>query len=171
MLDRRRRANVGQEAADARRSSCDTDGPAMQDQTEAECATLGRRDEGIEFVLDLYRILEFRETEPLAESEDMGVDRKARKPEGDTSHDVARLAPDSGHRDEVVQLSGNLSTKAIYECRRHPDEAARLGPEESGRMDDLFELLGIGPGQRGGIRVGREQGGRDHVHPDIGALG
>lgn len=143
----------------------------MQDQAEAERSALGGRDKTIQLVLDLYRILEFREAQSLAESEDMGVDGEARETEGDTSHHVSRLSPDSGHSDKVVQLGGNLATKAFLECGGHPDEAACLGAKEPGRMDDLLELVGVGPRERRRIRVGREQGRRHHVDPDIGALG
>jgi mycothiol synthase len=142
----------------------------VQDQPEAECAAFGRRHEGIELVLNLDRVLEAGETQALAKPEDVGIDRKAGQAEGDAADHVSGLAPHTWHRDEIVQLARDLSPVALLECAGHPDQTASLGPEESGGVDDLFQLVRVGPSEGRRIGVRREQGGSDHVDAHVGAL-
>ena len=64
------------------------------------------------------------------------VDRDARDVEGVAQHDVGRLAPYAGKRDEVLETPGHLAVEAIAERLPQADDRRRLVAEEAGRADE-----------------------------------
>ena len=102
-----RRADVGQDAPDARGSAGDADRSPVQDESEVERFPFGRGDQSVELVLDLDRVVELREAETLAQPQDVRVDRETGQTECGTADDVARLAPYPG---TVTRSSKSVGT-------------------------------------------------------------
>ena len=105
-----------------------------------------------------------------AEPRDVRVDGQAGQAEPDRPHDVAGLAPDTGQRDEVVELGRDLAAEALLDRLRHPDEVLRLRAEEAGRLDERLDVVRIGGREVGRRRILREQRGRHHVDALVGGL-
>ena len=60
-------------------------------------------------LLDLFRRLAGRQAEPVADAEDMGVDRHRLLAEGHVEHDIGGLAPDARQLDQLVAIAGHLA--------------------------------------------------------------
>ena len=88
----------------------------------------------------------------------------------DRPHHVAGLAPDSGQRHEIGELGRDLAAEPRLHRLRHPDQVLRLRSEEAGRANQLLDLFGVGGGEIRRRRIPREQRGRHHVDPLVGAL-
>ncbi len=98
------------------------------------------------------------------------VDRQTRQTESLAAHHVGGLPAHTGERHQILHPRGHLAAETSDHPLRHPDQTARLAPEEPGRADQLLELGGIGGGERSGTRVAREERGRREVDPLVGAL-
>ena len=101
----------------------------------------------------------------------MGVDRQARQPETDTPDHVGRLAAHPRQADQVLHGCGHHAGESLVDGPAEPDEALRLGTEETGRVDESLQLGRVGLAQIGRRRVTGEDRRRDHVDPFIGGLG
>jgi Lon protease-like protein len=59
----------------------------------------------------------------------------------------------------------------VHKLTGHGNQVSGLGTEEAGRSDQGLDVGLFGLGKGPGIGVAGEKGGRDHVDPNIGALG
>ncbi len=82
----------------------------------------------------------------------------------------AVLRPTPGSVTRSFSRPGTSPSKRSTSAAPEGDERVRLGAEEAGGPDHLLQLGAVGRGVRRGVRVPREQRGRDQVHPDVGGL-
>jgi hypothetical protein len=121
----------------------------MQDQPKAEAGPLLGRDHSADLGLDLDRILDPDQTQPVAEPDHVGVDREPRFAEGHPQDDVGGLAAHPGQAGEALHGVRHLAPELLTEHLAHADQGASLGPKESGGVDQLLELALIGMGVAG----------------------
>ena len=128
----------------------------MQDQPKAERATLFDRNKLVEGQFNLDRIGLGGQPQTEGQSTDVGVDGKARQVERHAAHNVCRLPADAGKGHEILSAARYLTAEPADDLLGHPDQIARLGPKEPGRMDDLLDLERISSAQRYGVGKSRE---------------
>ena len=128
----------------------------MEDHPQTEISPLSRRQERVQFELDLDRIVFDGQTQSLRQPADVGVDRQARQTERDAAHHIAGLAADAGQRDEVVESGRHLAAISIEQAVGHSQQVARLVLVEAGRANQIFDLCRIGLRQFDRRRVSTE---------------
>ena len=101
----------------------------------------------------------------------MPIDRKAGHAEGVTEDDICRLPADAREGDERVHVGRHRPAVRLDEGGGHPDQRFRFRAEKAGRVNLLLERSRRRPGERPGVRIPFEQGGRDEVDARIGRLG
>ena len=109
--------------------------------------------------------------EAAGQPAEVGVDGDAGDAEGVAEDDVGGLAADAGQVDEVLEAGRYLAAVPLDQRGAELEQGLGLGAEEAERADDLLEVVAVGPGHRGGVGVGREQGRADGVDPLVGGLG
>ena len=85
-------------------------------------------------------------------------------------HDVGGLAADAGQFDERVHRGGHLAAMLVDERLRHADEARDFIRKNRSAESAARALRVSARGERAGVRIAREQRGRDLVHARVGAL-
>jgi hypothetical protein len=146
------------------------DPAAVPDQPVREQGPLLAREQLPDFLLDLDRVFLLRPAEPAGEPAEVRVHRDARDAERVPQHHVGRLAADAGQGDQVLLPAGHLPAVPVAERLAEPDQAVGLGPEEPGRLDDLFQLRPVGRGVVRGGPVAAEQDRRHLIHQLVGGL-
>ena len=142
----------------------------MQDQRVGRERPLLGWERGRELVLHDDRIVGLGDADPVRDPQHVAIDRQARDTERVTENDVGRLPPDGGQFDQGVHSRRDFSGVALDESVGHSGERLRLGPEEAGRLNLRFELVGRRPRQRARVRISLEEGRRDAIDPLVGAL-
>lgn len=143
---------------------------AVEDHAVAEEGPLIGGDEGHEVAFDLDGVVVDGEAEALAEAANVGVDGDAGGVEGVAEDDVGGLAAHSGEGDEFVHGARDLAGVAFDELLATGLYVAGLVAEEAGGLDEALEFGEVGVGVVLGGEIAGEEGGRDEVDADIGAL-
>ena len=99
-----------------------------------------RRDDADQPRLDLLRRLAGRQPEPVADPEDMRVDRHGRLAEGHVEHDVGGLAPHARQLRKLVAVAGHVAAKIADQRLRQRDHVLRLVAPEPDGADVVAEL-------------------------------
>ena len=157
-------------AGTARRVAGVAHATAVPDQVVAQQRPVLLREQRADLVLDLHRVGLRGQAEPARQPAEVGVHGDARHPERVPEDHVRRLAPDAGERDQVHQPAGHLTVVPLDQRLGELEERVGLGAEEARRLDDLLDLLALGGGERGRVRVRREQGRGHRVDPPVRRL-
>ena len=121
-------------------------------------------------LLDLFRRLAGRQAEPVADPEDMRVDRHGRLAEGHVEHDIGGLAADARQLGQLVAVARNLAAMVADQRLRQRDDVLRLVAPQADGADVFAELL-LAQRQHLLRRVGDlEQRARRLVDADVGRL-
>ena len=75
------------------------------------------RDPRDQTILDLAHGFARRQASPVADAEDMRIDRHRIRPEGNIHHDIRRLAPYTGQRFERRTVGRDLSAVTFQQLR------------------------------------------------------
>ena len=129
-----------------------------------------RRSDLEQFLLDLERRLAGRETGPVADAEDVGVDGNGGVAEGRVEHDVGRLAPDAGQRLERRPVLGDHAAMPLDQQATGGDDVPRLGAEQADGLDKFGKAFLAERQHRLWGRRDRKEPRRRLVDPDIGRL-
>ena len=128
------------------------------------------RDDLQQPLLDLFRRLAGRQPEPVADAENVRVDRHRVLAEGHVEHDIGGLAPDPRQFDQLVAVVRHLAAMVADQRLRQRDDVLRLvAPEPDG--SDVVADLGFAQRQHLLRRIGDlEQRPRRLVDAGIGRL-
>ncbi len=99
----------------------------------------GLRDDLLQLDLDLERILARREPGPVADTEDVRVDRERFFIEGGVKDDVGRLAAYARQLFELLARAGHLPAMVADQRFRQGDDVLRLRVEQADRLDRVPE--------------------------------
>src|SRR5664279_4529175 len=151
-------------AGDAQRAT-------VQDDLVRETNPLVARDRLHQVLLDLLRILVFRQLQAARDALHMRVHHHAvGDPVPRSQHDVRGLAGHSGQLQEFVHGARYLAAELADQLTGGAHHRLRFVAEESGGANVVFELFGLERGKRFGRRVFLEDDRRDHVDAYVGAL-
>ncbi len=120
--------------------------------------------------LDDLGILGAGDADASGDAEDVSIHRQSRDAERVAKDDVGGLAAHAGQLHQFVHRPRHFAAMRVDDLGRHPEQRARLGAEETCRLDLRLEFVGGRPGERRGVGVALEQGRRDLVHPLVSAL-
>ena len=134
-------ADVGDDAALAFRPARLADIAPVQDQPVMRVAHVFFRDDPDEALLDLFGRLAGRQAEPVADAEDVRVDRHGRLAEGHVEHDIGGLAPDARQLDQKVAVIRHLAAMVADQRLRQRDHVLRLAAPKPDRADVFADLL------------------------------
>lgn len=100
----------------------------------------------------------------------MGIDGNAGHAESVAEHDVRGFPPDPMQGHQVLHPRGDYAVVPFDEVSGKSEERFGLGAEKPRGPNEILNPL-AGSGREGArVRVGGEEGGRDLIDPDIGAL-
>ena len=147
------------------------DGPAVHDEPMAQVAALFGRDDLPQCHFHLLRFFDaVHQTDLIAQADAVGVRYDGRLAEH-IAHDKVRALPaHAGQRQQLFKGGGHL---AVVPVTQHPHtgrDIPRLAAAQPARLDDGFDVLRFGSGQRRHIGVLCKQVLHDDVHPRVGAL-
>jgi len=143
----------------------------VKDQPEAKIGPIFGRHHPADPSLDLDRILDVDQAQPVAEPGHVSVDREARLSEGNPEDHVGGLATDTGQTGEALHGVRNLAVEVLADGLAHADQGARLGPEEAGRVDERLQFGWIRPRIIRCELVSGEERRRHLVHLLVSGLG
>src|SRR5215470_1329872 len=123
-----------------------------------------------EIIVNLLGIFRPGEPEPLAHACHVRVHGDGGDAEGVAEHDVGRLAPHAGKRDELLEGAGHSAAVALHQRLTHAHEGSGLGLEEAGGVDLLLEDRGTSPRVVFRSSVSREERPGDRVDALVRAL-
>src|SRR5437868_14770805 len=141
--DRRRGTEVVEDALGTSWRPCQTDSSPVQDQAEAKTGPLLGWDQPRDVGLDPDRIVAFGQAQTVRQADDMRIDRKTRNIERHAQDHVRRLASDAGKRHQVLDSRRHLAMKSLRQRGAAGDDGLRFDVEESGRLDDAFDVQGV----------------------------
>ena len=150
--------------------------PRLADTTAVKNQRVGGHDpfrrwqRSAQLLFDDDGIVRRRDADAVRHTQHMAVDRETRHAERVAEYHVRGLAADARELDERLHRVRHFAAVLFGDRRRHADQRFRFRAEETGRLDDGFELGGGGAGKRPGGGVAGEQGRRDLVHALVGAL-
>ena len=133
-------------------------------------------DEGLRDVLEegqfgLERSLRVgRESDPIGDTEDMGIDRHRRTMVDDRGDDISRLAPHPWELHQSFTLLGHFSLMVLDELLRCSDEVACLGARIAHTTYQLEDVIYLSSCHDLCRRILMEETGGDHVDPLVRAL-
>ncbi len=113
----------------------------MQNDPQAELASLACGDHGIQGQFDLDGIFEISDLEAPNQATNVCVDGQPWQPEGNTAYDIGRLSTDAGKRDEILHGPGNLPVKVIDQPGRHSHQTLGFVSKETDGVDERFHLV------------------------------
>ena len=142
----------------------------MQDQAQGQPGPLLLRHHPAHLVLDLHRVAGRDQAQPVGQADHVRVDREARHAEARAQDDVGRLAADSRHSHQVFHGVRYLAAEQLDQLPARGDDPSRLGPEESGWLDQLLNLGGVGRREVHWRRMPPEQLRRNEVDRSVGRL-
>src|SRR5262245_8274810 len=142
----------------------------VQDQPVVGMALVFRRHHAVELGLDLQRRLAGCHAGPIADAEDVGVDRDGGLTEGDVEHDIRGLATDAGQRFQRLTRVRDLAPMLVRDFLRQGDEILRLGAEEADGLDQALQALLAEGSHLFRCVGGGEQRGRRLVDAGVGGL-
>lgn len=119
---------------------------------------------------DLVRVLLFGPPKSAGQSTEVSVYRDARDIESVAEDNIRSLAANTRQRDEIVQVPGDVTTKVVAKALCHLLDRLRFLPKKARGCDGLFEILSLGSGKCGSVRVGGKECRGDLVNPLICAL-
>ena len=82
----------------------------------------------------------------------------------------AVLRPTPGSSTSASIVFGHVAAMMFDERARHSHERSRLRAEEARRVNQRLQLVGRRLGERGGVRIAREQRRRDAIDAGVGGL-
>jgi hypothetical protein len=104
-------------------------------------AAEGLRHDFLELGFDLVDILAGREAGPVADPEDVGVDRERLLAPGGVEHDVGGLAADAGQRFELAARARDLAAMLFDQRVAERDDVLRLGVEQADGPDRIAQRI------------------------------
>ena len=113
----------------------------MQDQPVVRIAAEGLGDDLLKPGLDLVDGLAGREPGPVADPEDVGVDREGFLAERGVEDDIGGLAPDAGKGLQLLAGSWDLAAMTVDERLAQGDDVLRLGVEKANRLDCVSKIV------------------------------
>lgn len=144
---------------------------SVEDEPVAEIGPSGAWEKLDEIFFDFDRIGIPGEAEPGGETSDVGVDDDAIVDgEGVAEDDIGGLASDSGQGGEGGHGAGDMAVVEFADLRGGGADVAGFVAEESGGVDEGFELFLRDGGKGLGGGAADEEGGGDHVDPLVRAL-
>lgn len=111
-----------------------------------------------------------RETDPIGDTEDMGIDRHRRTMVDDRSDDISCLAPHPWELHQGFTLLGHLPLMVFDELLRGSDEVTRLGARIAHTTYQLEDIIYLRSCHDLCRRILAEETGRDHIDPLVRAL-
>ena len=143
----------------------------MMDQPVGELDPIRLWNDLHEILLHLLGRLGAGQTQSVGQPENVRVHNNAGgNPIGGTQNDVGRFAGHSGQRQEFLHRFRDRP----FELRQEPLSSSldilRFVSKEASRMDELLQIREPGVGEVSRSWILGEEGGRDQVHANIGAL-
>ena len=111
-----------------------------------------------------------RESDPIGDTEDMGIDRHRRTMVDDRGDDISRLAPHPWELHQSFTLLGHLPLVVFDELLRGSDEVARLGAWVAHTTYQLEDVIYLSSCHDLCRRILTEETGGDHVDPLVRTL-
>jgi hypothetical protein len=139
-------------------------------ETVTERRPFTPREQRLEVLLDLHRVVLDGEPEPVAQAADVGVDEHGGLAERGAEDDVRRLPSDAGQRAERLHRVGYRPAVLVGDCARRRLEGLRLLAEEARTLDERLDTRGRRGGERRGCRQLGEERRRHLVHHRVRAL-
>ena len=121
--------------------------------------------------LHFHRVGLLCPAEPADKTPEVRVDRDAGDAEGVAEDHVGGLATHSGQFHQVFQPRWHLAVVVSQQRCAEFEQRLGLGPEESQRADDPFEVGPVGTGHSSRIGVRREQRRSHGIHAPVRRLG
>lgn len=166
------RANICQRADVALWLAGKADLPAVGDHAVRKVDPFPLGQQPHQVLFDLDRVGVPGETQPLAQACDMSIDDHAgRNAKGGAQDDVGGLATHARQLDQRGQVLGHLAAMFSDQAAGGAGDALGLVAKEPGALDGPLEVGRAGGRQGLGVGVFGKQVRRDHVHPNVGALG
>src|SRR5262245_15717064 len=143
---------------------------SVDDEEMRRLGPAGPGQERAEIVVNLLGVFRPGEPEPLAHPCHVSIHGDGGNVEGVAEHDVGRLAPDAGKRDELLEGAGDSAAVTLRQRLTHAHEGSGLRLEEARRVDLPLEHRGAGPRVVFRSSVSREQCPGDLVDALVRAL-
>jgi hypothetical protein len=132
-----------------------------QERVERKPEPLGK--DATERLLGLFGGPGPHHPESIGETVDVGVDRNPREAVAEHQHAVRRLRPDPRQRRELGERPRNDPAEPVEDLAGALPDEPGLGTIEADRMDQRLDHPRRRRGQRGGVRILREQARGRHV--------
>ena len=148
-------AQIRNQASLAQRTPSHTDVASVQNEPVMGMWLVIRRDDILEFHLDLERCRTRCKAGPVGHAKNVSVDRDRGLPEGNVEDHVRGFAAHPGQGFERLAGMGDFSAMLFHQLFRQADEIFRLGAKEADGLDELLQArftqrqhLGRGVGNR-----------------------
>ena len=159
-------ADRRQRAFRALRPQRGADRSAMRDQTMAQLHPMLAQDDPEKLALDDRRVGAGGQAQSKGQALHVSIDDDPRGDrEGGAEHDVRGLAADPRQGGQGVEVTGDLPPMPLDDLLGHRHQVPRLGPEETGRVNQRLEFGQVGLGQGADVGIAGEQRGRHLVDP------
>ena len=130
----------------------------------------GLRHDLLQLQLDLEHVLARRESGPVADAEDVRVDRERLLVEGGVEHHVSRFPADSRKLLKLLASAGDLAVVIAHESFGQSDDVLRLSVEQADRLDGVPDAFFPERDHLLGRPDPRKQGARRNVDAGIRRL-
>lgn len=107
---------------------------------------------------------------PIADPEDMGIDREGLLPKGRVEHDIGSLSANAGKLLQLFPSSRNLTAVTFDECPAERNDILGLGVEQPDGLDRFSKVLFSKVDHLGGRGNSPEEWPGSNVDPGVGRL-
>ncbi len=107
---------------------------------------------------------------PVADAEDMGIDREGLLPKGRVEHDIGSLSANAGKLLQLFPSSRNLTAVMFDQCLAERNDILGLGVEQADRLDRFSKVLFSKVDHLVGRGNSPEEWPRSNVDPGVGRL-
>lgn len=111
------------------------------------------------------------QSDAVCDTEDMGVHRHGRTPESDSHDHVGSLTPYTGKFLKLLHIIGHDTSEISHEFHRHAMKVFRFIIGIRNGFNILMYFLNCRSRHGFRVRETLKQGGSDHIHPLVRALG